>query len=526
MISLVTNSIPTVQTTNKTIQYVEAVCGAGKTEALIDKVINCTQKYVIAVSTITNGFVLQNRIKDSVFVYSTKKDFENPHKNLGYIYEQTEVAVKDDARVIIMANQSLPYLTARAYLLNDYHLIVDELTSNLLKSFTVQLADEDLKHIEPYLSLGKRHCVKQHGELFELNDRLGEQFKPLAVFTDELNQIIANVSEGYPAVAKVKDGAIDQILTMYVDGEYLSVLDSFLSLTVMSATVVGSLNYTLLYALGYKFEDADWSIKSKHKQFEGDVIVIQMEDITRTKLDKVIESEDLEVFGLDQRVEDLIQAEVLKKIGSSAVWFFNKKRIDKPAKYVDLIDLEHKVVTVDQRGSNDYRKIDEAVCLFSINPNPTEGFMLGLLAESFESLDISKGKLEKSWSVTNYLEPIYQNCLRTSFRNAGEASVNRFVVPDMRAYEYLLSKIPSLPEPLILFPNGYDVVDLRLGNSGTTPKYTPMQVAEIVELYHEGYSNAEIDEKLDEVKLNKIQSVLAPYRKEYRRLKKLEKLAA
>jgi hypothetical protein len=96
----------------------------------------------------------------------------------------------------------------------------------------------------------------------------------------------------------------------------------------------------------------------------------------------------------------------------------------------------------------------------------------------------------------------------------------------MRAYEYLLSKIPSLPEPLILFPNGYDVVDLRLGNSGTKPKYTPMQVAEIIELYKGGYSNAQIDETLEEVKLNKIQSVLAPFRKEGRRLKKLEKLAA
>jgi hypothetical protein len=53
-----------------------------------------------------------------------------------------------------------------------------------------------------------------------------------------------------------------------------------------------------------------------------------------------------------------------------------------------------------------------------------------------------------------------------------------------------------------------------------------MQVAEIIELYKGGYSNAQIDETLEEVKLNKIQSVLAPFRKEGRRLKKLEKLAA
>jgi hypothetical protein len=158
MISPVTNSIPTVQTTNKTIQYVEAICGSGKTEGLIKKLNESDDKYMIAVSTNKNGEALAKRIDGSIFV--------NRGDGGSKVYQKIQDVV-GSYKVIIVTHSGLATLTPVAYLLTDYHLFVDELSGNLIASHSLTDVTKigDYKHLKPYFKLKKEKSLQGVGKV-------------------------------------------------------------------------------------------------------------------------------------------------------------------------------------------------------------------------------------------------------------------------------------------------------------------------------------------------------------------------
>lgn len=463
--------------TNKIIHYIEAPCGTGKTKGLISKINQSDGRYMIAVSTNKNGDELAKKIEGSIFI--------NRRDGADKVYEQVEQIIAIQ-KVIIVTHAGLAKLLPIVYLLSNYELIVDELSGNLLEAPSLDISTDDYKHLKLYLKRNKSESksIASVGVVEPLTLKDEYRNKDIASLSNELNGIMRVLNNGYPVVAISKKGSIKSIHSLGVSHSYLAILNGFKGVTVLSATVLNTFNHTLLSSLGYIFVESAWSIKASHKPFKGEVYVCQeSKGISRRFLDKEVEGGD-SVFS--------IYREKIKEKVDSAIWFVNKNDIASTRDYI-FDAVNHAVVSLEQKGSNQYLSYDNAVCLFAVNPRPMQNYLLSSLERV---VCLSEGDLVNAWTLSYYLEPIYQNCLRTSFRVQGEDSTNSFFIPDIRAYEYLKGKIPDLPKPIILFPSMVKVKDLRKGNSGNKPSYNDFDVIEMIELRLQKLKYQDIAEKL------------------------------
>ena len=436
---------------NKTIQFVEAICGAGKTQGLIKLVNNSPDMYMIAVSSKHNGKKLAERIKGAEFIYSGKDD------KSGYVDTLVENA-RLTVRVIIVMHQGLAVLYRVAYKLQDRHLIIDELTGNVYESGSIKLSDKHSGLVDQYFEYGDEFTLGSAGKCVSLEYKYKGEVSCSEGLSGKFNRAVIAASRGFPVVGKVgNNGIVSAVHYSAVDEDYLSRLEAFKSVTLLSATVLKTLNHCILTSLDYKFTPASWSINKEHKPFEGKVYIIEERKISRTRLNKST------IYH--QSIEEVVRREAANLLNhDNSVWFANSDWVKDALEQLNIFDANYTVLTPEQKGSNEYLRLDNAACLFSINASPIHKYMIHKLGEK---LGLAKGELLRSWSVSNYLEPVYQNCLRTSFRVQDITSTNIFVIPDMRAYEYLKGKIPDLPKPIVLFPEGFDEEpDKRTDNQG------------------------------------------------------------
>jgi AraC-like DNA-binding protein len=463
------------------IHYIEAPCGTGKTQNLIKKVNASSDQFLIAVSTIKNGESLTKGIADSVFISRGTSSAK--------VFQQVEHAASCQ-RVIIITHSGLATLTPILYRLEDYHLIVDELTDNLLKTEHLKISKDDGQHLQPYLTRNKGSSKGGVGFVRKL--MLSSPFtKRVSTLSVELNNILLLAQDGYPVIG-VSDlnnqKSVKDIWSIRVNNDYLKILDAFKSVTALSATINGTLNQILLEAMGYEFEVSNWSLNASHKPFIGEVYVFQGKNKISSKL---LNRETIKQSSVRSVIRDKVDQEL--GCEHTAVWFANKKAIDEVDDCLNEFVCEgddfSSVVSLEQKGSNEYLDVDNAVCLFSVNPTPVLTYLLGLLERH---LKLSEGVLVQAWSVSKYLEQVYQNCLRTSYRVLSKDTHNKFFIPDMRAYDYLDSKIPSLPNPIILFPDGFETEDKRKGNSGRLKSYTDADENRFEELKAKDYSYQKI----------------------------------
>jgi hypothetical protein len=464
----------------KTIQYIEAPCGTGKTRGLIEKVNASTDQYVIAVSTIKNGESLIKGIADSVFI--------NGKTSSEKVYEQVRGAINSQ-RVIIVTHSGLATLTPILYMLGDYHLIVDELTGNVLWDAHLEVNKSyDYVHLQPYLIRKKVGSIGGAGIVEHLSHKPGSHAGEANTLHPRYNEILKAVESGYPAIAITDEEKVTDIYCIRVNDDYLKILDSFKTVTALSATIKGTLNQIILEAMGYEFEIANWSLNTSHKPFIGEVYIFQDKKKISSKLLNRETTKQLSV-------RSIIRNKVNQELGGehTAVWFTNKKAIDEVNDCLNEFVCEgddfSSVVSLEQKGSNEYLDVDNAVCLFSVNSPPVLTYLLELLEQHMK---LSKGALSKAWSVSNYLDAVYQNCLRTSYRVLSTDTHNKFFIQDMRAYDYLKKKIPSIPNPIILFPDGFEIVDKRKGNSGRPKSYSDEVSNRFEELRDKDYSYQKI----------------------------------
>lgn len=463
------------------IHYIEAPCGTGKTKGLTKKVNASSGQFLIAVSTLKNGESLKKAITDSVFINRNT----SPEK----VYKQVSSAANSQ-RVIIVTHSGLATLAPILYMLGDYHLIVDELTDNLLKTEHLKVSSLDNHHLQPYLIREKIGSKRGIGVVRKLT--LKKPFtQKVSTLSSGLNNILLLAQDGYPVigVSEVEnEKEIKDIWSIRVNDDYLKILDAFKTVTVLSATIKGTLNQLILDAFDYQFEAANWTLNTSHKPFNGEIYVFQNKNNISTKLlNKETDNHSTVRNDIKNKINQTLQGE------HTAVWFTNKKAIDEVDDYLNEFVCEgddfSSVVSLEQKGSNEYLDIDNAVCLFSINPTPVQIYLLGLLEQY---LKLAEGVLLNGWSVSKYLEAVYQNCLRTSYRELSTDTHNKFFVPDMRAYDYLKMKISSIPNPIILFPDGFEIEDKRKGNSGRKKSYTEQDENWFEELRAKDYSYQKI----------------------------------
>ena len=93
-------------------------------------------------------------------------------------------------------------------------------------------------------------------------------------------------------------------------------------------------------------------------------------------------------------------------------------------------------ISYNPHGLNQYMAHTQAVAMFSYNPQPWQIRLLRDLVKDKENPDL----LVQAFSVSKYLEPVFQLCLRTDVRNQHSTHKVRLFVPDMRAAVYLKTR--------------------------------------------------------------------------------------
>lgn len=474
----------------KTIHYLEAPCGTGKTQSLIKKLNNSNDKFVVAVSGNSNGYSLEGKVNGSCFINSGK----------GSVAVQVKDAIERDERVIIVNHQGLPELGRIRHLLGGYSLVVDEITNNLVKFPSQDLSPADLKALESYVCIGDKVSV---GGLTNAK-RVVKSNSSKTKLSKDLSSIISGVRNGYPCILSETSNGNMRLNSVQVDHEYLDILSAFESITVLSASVIGQLNHVVLWLLGYLFIPSSWGPSKSHRKFKGECHVIRGDgrNISRNYLnDDEGSNRYINLFATKFQIVELsVDLLKSKNVGPDSVVFFaNNCDIKDFKDRLRMLDFPAEVVSTEQKGTNRLIEKSSAVCLFSLNPTPVD---LWLIKQLEVCLGADECKLVTGWSASMYLEAVYQNCLRTSYRNLSTDSVNVFIVPDMRAFHYMRNKIPNLPltDYLTRCSGNVKAKDKRKGNSGRKRSYTSEQELLVIEL-------SESNQKLSQSKIVELAGV-------------------
>ncbi|WP_318465417.1 hypothetical protein [Photobacterium leiognathi] len=111
--------------------------------------------------------------------------------------------------------------------------------------------------------------------------------------------------------------------------------------------------------------------------------------------------------------------------------------------------IRHRIMV---HGLNAYKDFTKAAYIASVNPDPSER---GLLKIAAKNLNLEESELLQACITERYLESCYQCLARTIIRCHGVQTDKEiiFVVPDMRAAEYVASK----------FADGYVTIDTSKG---------------------------------------------------------------
>ncbi|MFZ3462592.1 hypothetical protein [Vibrio harveyi] len=138
-------------------------------------------------------------------------------------------------------------------------------------------------------------------------------------------------------------------------------------------------------------------------------------------------------------IADDMQIFANRILGSDYLLFKNNDDKEYYSNYVK--DYGVIVKSTQSHGQNQYRHINKAAYIAAANPAPDE---LKLLGVASRDLEIGSNSMTQAVITERYLDACFQCIGRTAIRNHNDLDVPCvFVVPDMRAADYLAERIPN-----------------------------------------------------------------------------------
>jgi len=414
----------------KTFWYASAICGAGKTYALVRRAISlCAKGHKVLIAQPTNllaKITYENEFKNKpdglrVTVFNRDTMGDGVAKQLA---KYLASPLDDGPEVVICSHQvlgHLPFLSTGG----NWDLLIDECPQ---------------VHREISLNLRNTHAmITDCVTVLSYN----ESYSKLIVTGDDVLKEIARNKHGDEVYDVLQEPA--QILlsprweTFVKNDAHQRLLDgkgkSLTCHAILRPTVL--LGFRSLFICGANFENSGvFKLWRKEISWRRDTAFEKgLRSVSHTN------GSSLTIYyALDEhwsRVKrDAVSADRmnLARIRDAALKVFN----DRPFVWQGNKSIDDRFFEDSERlpnnplGLNDYTEIHNLVFLSALNPSPAHCAFL-----------IDRGVKPNEIARMQYLETVYQSVMRISLRDPTDFNPKTVIVPDLRAAEYLAEKIPG-----------------------------------------------------------------------------------
>lgn len=387
--------------------------GSGKTFAMTDLIKKSDCRVVFAVPTLKLVYEIEQLLDDCMVVNSeiAKKQGQSVSE---YLFHNKECI--DETRVILTTHATL---LRHAEYFGDRTLIIDELPLEILQFKSIWTSQADASFLDLIMSsreqVAKRLSEYKRGSS-ELSDEKAELFDAYLSSEFALEKIQGKEKVGYH-------------YAHYTDPKKF---ESFSQIHLMAATVKDTIPYLYFTNLcGYEAgTSCDDEFLVRGNKMDNKVTIYPLAVYCDSERD-FISREVLEKhFDLMVKiVKDSVEDDVKKQI----ITITNKERQKALKEPLELIPTK-------AHGLNAYKHKTTAAVIYSANPNP---YQIPFMEKCSCALGYDKNYLTDAYVNQNVLDVVYQAVTRTCIRVPDDKRDCAFFVPDMRAANFLMERLPN-----------------------------------------------------------------------------------
>lgn len=466
----------------RTVNFISARCGGGKTQATLKELVNFTGFTIWASPTKelsaqslrdyksfggNNAYRLDSDVTKNLTdeiekLFNSAMDEEEQGSELNKVVFITHCTLLNPlyAPLLGLANVIVDEIPTKAVepLINVHHSnTVDEIikycevsmdkigTSNY--TFIKLKDDEQIK--EEVNNIVKAHTTR---DLELVSNAYSKETIKI------LNVLLNNYDIAYCSSTTRAGKLVHRFTSVLRAGADMLIANTY-RLTILGANIKGSL-FGKVIDLHPRVKLVETNtvgstvLETKHKQpiriipyltqgiWTGELKDKKVKDALKGRVEEITITEDIQKFGLNVFGSDFLLAR-------------NKKdciAFDPEFQSMNNIEL----VTSQVHGMNKFTHFDKAMVMFACNPSKPEIELLKVFAETYDN-QISSTELTDSVTTERYLESAYQALARIGFRLPVDQTLGRgftVIVPDMRCAKYVAERFEN---PIIDTSLGYEV---------------------------------------------------------------------
>ncbi|MEZ9188041.1 hypothetical protein AB4133_01720 [Vibrio sp. 10N.286.52.F8] len=413
--------------------------GSGKTFAMTNLIKKSDCRVVFAVPTLKLVYEINSLLDDCMVITN-----EIPPRGQSvseYLFHNKDCI--DETRVILTTHSTL--LRHTEYF-GDRTLIIDELPLEILQFKSIWTSQADASFLD--LIMSSREQVEK---------RLAEYKQGSSELSDEKAELLdAYLSSEFALERSQGKEKVGYHYAYYVDPKKF---ESFSQIHLMAATVKDTIPYLYFTKMcGYEAgTSCDDEFLVRGNQMDNKVTIYPLAVYCDSERD-FISREVLEKH-FDSMV-DIVQ----KNVDDDIITITNKERQKALREPLELIPTK-------AHGLNAYKHKTTAAVIYSANPNP---YQIPFMEKCSQALGYDKSYLTDAYVNQNVLDVVYQAVTRTCIRVPDDKRDCVFFVPDMRAANFLIERLPNASIDQSKAIQLFDEIGAPKGNTNAKGKGCPV----------------------------------------------------
>lgn len=382
--------------------------GSGKTHSMVQAIVESDCRVVYAAPTLKLIYEIEQQLTDCFVITG-----ETPPR--GQTVSEYLANNKDEiesARVVLTTHATL---LRHADSFGARTLIIDELPLEVLQFKSIWTSMEDAAMLRLIMSSEE-----------QIKKRLREHKQGSSELSDDKAEMLeAALSSEFAIEEQQGKEKYGFHYAYYTDPKKF---ENFEQIHLMAATVQHTMPYMYFTKLcGYQAGiSCDSEFKVRGNEMTNKVTIYPLAVFQDSDRD-FISREVLEKH-FDEMV-DIVQ----KNIDQNIITITNKEREKALREPLELIPTK-------AHGLNAYKHKTEAAVIYSANPNP---YQIPFMEKCSQALGYEKDYLTDAYVNQNVLDVVYQAVTRTAIRVHDDNRPCKFFVPDMRAANWLMKKLPN-----------------------------------------------------------------------------------
>lgn len=406
--------------------------GSGKTHSMVKAIVDSECRVVFAAPTLKLIYEIEQQL-DNCFVITG----ETPPRGqtiAEYLANNSQEVA--DARVILTTHATL---LRYADFFGERTLIIDELPLEILQFKSIWTSMEDAAMLR--LIMSSEEQVKK---------RLREHKQGSSELSDDKAEMLeAALSSEFAIEEQQGKDKYGFHYAYYTDPKKF---ENFEQIHLMAATVKDTMPYMYFtklcdYQAGISC-DSEFSVRGN--EMSNQVTIYPL--VVFADSDRDFISREVLEANFDEMV-DIVQRNTEQNI----ITITNKEREKALKEPLELIPTK-------AHGLNAYKHKTEAAVIYSANPNP---YQIPFMEKCSEALGYDKNYLTDAYVNQNVLDVVYQAVTRTAIRVPDDNRPCKFFVPDMRAANWLMKKLPNA---VIDASQAFNLKDKSGGQAGNKSK--------------------------------------------------------